>query len=168
MRINDIRTLYAYNTWANARILDAAARVPAEQFATAALGACNLRDTLLHILVAESIWLLRWQGIVPESVEFPDDFPTLDALRARWREEERQLTAFLDTLGDADLDSTLTYRRSDGEIATGTLWHLLLHVVNHGTQHRAELALLLTALGHSPGDVDVTIFLRELQGNQKT
>jgi uncharacterized damage-inducible protein DinB len=162
MRLNDIRTLFAYNAWANARILDAAARVPAEQFATAALGACNLRDTLLHILVAESIWRLRWQGIVPESVEFPSEFPTLESVRAQWREEDRQLAAFLDTLGDVDLDGTITYRRSDSEALTRTLWHLLLHVVNHGTQHRAELALLLTALGHSPGDVDFTIFLREL------
>lgn len=161
MRINDIRTLYAYNTWANGRILGAAAGVPAERFAAAALGACNLRDTLQHILVAESIWRLRWQGIAPESVEFPDDFPTLEALRARWCEEDRQLAAFLDTLGDADLDRPLTYRRGDGQTLTRTLWHLLVHVVNHGTQHRAELALLLTELGHSPGDVDLTVFVRE-------
>ena len=161
MRIHDIRTLYNYNSWANARILDAVAKVPAERFTTASLGACNLRDTLEHILVTGSVWRLRWQGIVPESVEFPDDFPTLESVCACWREEDQQLDAFLATLSDADLDRPVTYQRDDGERITRTLWYLLLHVVNHGTQHRSELALLLTALGHSPGDLDLIVFVRE-------
>lgn len=161
MRMHDIRTLYAYNTWANSRILDAAAQVPAEQFTTAALGACNLRTTLEHLLVVESVWRLRWQGIEPESVEFPDEFPTLGSLRARWCEEDRQLDVFLATLGDEDLNRPVTYRRDDGQIVTWTLWHLLLHVVNHGTQHRGEVALVLTELGCSPGDMDFTMFVRE-------
>ncbi len=71
------------------------------------------------------------------------------------------MAAFLDTLGDADLDRPLTYRSSDGETLTRTFWYLLVHVVNHGTQHRAEAALLLTELGHSPGDIDLTLFVRE-------
>jgi uncharacterized damage-inducible protein DinB len=41
------------------------------------------------------------------------------------------------------------------------LWHCLLHVANHGTQHRAEAAAILTAYGASPGDLDVTLFLNE-------
>jgi len=163
MRIADIRTLYDYNSWANARILDAAARVPAELFTTAALGTCRLYDTLEHILVAESIWRLRWLGVAPESVEFPDSFPTLAALRARWSEEDQQLYAFLDRLNDTDMDRTLTYQRGELGADTRTLWHLLLHVVNHGTQHRSELAMLLTELGHSPGDLDFTVFVREKQ-----
>jgi len=161
MRINDIRALYDYNAWANTRILDTAAHVPAELFATAALGACNLRDTLTHLLVVESLWRLRWQGIPPESVEFPEEFPTLETLRARWHEEDRELDAFLAGLGDADLDRPLTYRRDNDAVETWTLWHLLLQVINHGTQHRAELALLLTALGHSPGNLDFLLFIRE-------
>jgi uncharacterized damage-inducible protein DinB len=39
------------------------------------------------------------------------------------------------------------------------LWHCLVHVVNHGTQHRSEAALLLTNDGQSPGDLDFTLFL---------
>jgi uncharacterized damage-inducible protein DinB len=42
-----------------------------------------------------------------------------------------------------------------------TVWHVLLHVLNHNTQHRAEAAAMLTDLGHSPGDIDMLIYFRE-------
>jgi uncharacterized damage-inducible protein DinB len=41
------------------------------------------------------------------------------------------------------------------------LWHCLLHVVNHGTQHRSEAAAILTGYGYSPGGLDFTAFLNE-------
>jgi uncharacterized damage-inducible protein DinB len=53
------------------------------------------------------------------------------------------------------------YTTLGGQPYSNTLWHLMAHVVNHGTQHRSELALLLTKLGHSPGDIDLISFVRE-------
>ena len=39
------------------------------------------------------------------------------------------------------------------------IWQMLLHLLNHGTQHRSEAALLLTQVGRSPGDLDLIDYL---------
>jgi uncharacterized damage-inducible protein DinB len=38
---------------------------------------------------------------------------------------------------------------------------MLVHVVNHGTQHRSEAAALLTAAGRSPGELDLINYAEE-------
>jgi uncharacterized damage-inducible protein DinB len=43
-----------------------------------------------------------------------------------------------------------------------TLWQMIMHVANHGTQHRSEVAAMLTSYGHSPGDLDFSEYLRSL------
>jgi uncharacterized damage-inducible protein DinB len=41
------------------------------------------------------------------------------------------------------------------------VWQTLVHVVNHGTQHRAEAAALLTGEGRSPGELDLINYAEE-------
>lgn len=164
MNKQDIQVLYKYNTWANTRILDAAANVNDEQFlAPASYPHGGLRGTLTHTLFAEWIWRMRWQGESPAVRMKPEDFPTFDSLRARWLEEEKLLMVFVDDLTDEKLNSTFNYKTTKGEPFQRILWQAMAHVVNHGTQHRSEAAAMLTQLGHSPGDIDLILFIHEMK-----
>lgn len=164
MNKQDIQLLYRYNSWANKRILDSAANITAEQFlATASYPHGGLRGTLTHTLFAEWIWRRRWEGESPTKRIDPAEFPTLASLRARWLEEEKALDAFVQSLTDETLNSPFQYKNTRDEPLENILWHAMVHLVNHGTQHRSESAAMLTELGCSPGDIDFIVFLREMQ-----
>ena len=153
---------YEYHYWANARILRTAANLSEAQFNATVLPNHNsLRGTLVHTLGAEWIWLSRWRGTSPAAGLRTEDFPTLDVIRERWHQEEQAMRAFLAAQSDDDLQRIASYTNLKGKAFAYPLWQLMAHVVNHGTQHRSEAAAMLTELGHSPGDMDMTVFMLE-------
>lgn len=161
MNKNDIATLYQYNDWARRRVLAQAARVSDEQYvAPAPVPRDSLRGTLVHSLAAEVTWRERWQDKSSAAQLNVNDLPTFSALQERWEREAQALQGFIADLTDADLDATVHYKTTKGVPMADVLWHLMAHVVNHGTQHRSEAAMLLTGYGYSPGDLDLIVFLR--------
>jgi uncharacterized damage-inducible protein DinB len=164
MNTRDLQTIYYYNYCANQRILTAAAQLSQDQFtAPATNSAGSLRGMIVHVLDAEYAWrmLLQHKTLDHFRELKADDFPTVDALVAHWREDEQSMRAWLATLTDADLDGVIRYTTDEGGTRERVLWHCLWHVVNHGTQHRSEAAVLLTDYGCSPGGLDFTAFLNE-------
>jgi uncharacterized damage-inducible protein DinB len=160
MNKQDILTLYKYNQWANAKILQAAANVTQEQYlAPASFPHGGLQGTLVHTLFAEWLWRQRWNGTSPAIRFRLEEFPTFESLYTRWAQEEKQLLDFVDGLTDERLNNTFNYTNTSGKPFTRILWQAMAHVVNHGTQHRTEAAAMLTELGHSPGDIDFIYFL---------
>ncbi len=164
MNIQDIHLIYNYNYWANAQILSASAKVTDEQFlAWAEFPYGGLHGTLLHILDAE----FSWRGLFENNIFGADmnaeDFPTFQSLEQKFHEEEKAMRAYLSRLKDEDMESHMRYTTETGIKRDRILWHCLVHVVNHGTQHRSEAAAILTSFGSSPGDLDFTVFLNEMQ-----
>lgn len=158
--VDVIRLMYAYNTWANERIMAPVAALTTEEYiAPGNASFSSVRDTLVHILWGQACWLSRWQGGPNFPWYDPHAYPDLETLRARWRECDRETHAFVAGLDDAALNRTLHYRNSCDEPMAYPLWQVMLHQVNHGTQHRSEVAALLTEYGHSPGEMDLPIYL---------
>jgi uncharacterized damage-inducible protein DinB len=173
MNIDEIKLLYEYNDWADARILAACARVSPEQYAAptpTVTGHDGLRATMVHMLDNLWQWRITLQGYYAEpladeaaydATELHEDaFPTLAALQARWQIEQRELRAHLDTLIEETLNGRIRYV-IPGAVRDHVVWHILLDVIFHAMQHRTEAAALLTGYGQSPGDLDFTLFLNE-------
>ena len=164
MNKKDIQLLFDYNRWCNARILGAAAKLTDEEFlAPGPFPHGGLRATLTHALFAEWVWRMRWQGTPPDYHDRlkPEEFPTVAALEVRWMEEEARLMEFVAGLSDRELTSELEYTSTEGGRHTRVLWETMAHFVNHGTQHRTEAAAILTDRGHSPGDIDLIVFMNQ-------
>ena len=155
-----IQTLYRYNAWANARILDAAEQLRAEQFlASGGASYDSLRDTLVHTMSGQWIFLERWRGRSPRAMLDVQQFPDLPSIRGHWDGIEGETQAFLAELSDAQLALDVEYTNTEGERWAYPLWQQMIHQVNHATQHRSEAAVMLTQLGHSPGWLDFLYYI---------
>lgn len=156
------RLMYDYNAWANRLSLDSCARLSEEQF-TRDLGSSfrSLRDTLVHILAAELIWLERWKGGMPTQLEPADRYPTLESVRQRIMEVDKDLMSFAAGLDGEKLAGVLHYRTTGGKEQAQPYWQMMQHLANHGTYHRGQVTTLLRQLGAKPAATDLIAYFRE-------
>ena len=164
MKTDVITSLVDYMYWVNHRLLDAAAHVDAEQWTASSAGTVrSLRATLVHELDVEWSWRLNLQGRNAEDEREmePSDFPELALLRQRWDQDEAEMRAWIAGLTDHDLDTPIPSKLSRDE---RPLWQYLIHIVTHAAQQQADAATILTALGHSPGDIGYPEMLKQRDG----
>jgi uncharacterized damage-inducible protein DinB len=156
MRADEIRFLFAYDHWATRMVLNALDGLDLAAWArTDVVGERGLGGILVHHLGSSQRWRMFFEGRPTDVRAELEPLPTTDELRARWEAEWAEVDLWLQTLTDGFVASV-----RDGV----PLWQLLVHVVNHGTQHRAEAAALLTAEGRSPGELDLLDFAEEQAG----
>jgi uncharacterized damage-inducible protein DinB len=161
-RTAEIQELYEFNRWANARMRGAIARVSDEDLSRDLKNSYpSLRDTWLHIMGAEWIWLARWLGTSPTARPAEWLSYTRDEIEIEWGAIETAQRAFIEHLTDASLDRMITYRTLNGDEFTNALWQLLRHVVNHSTYHRGQITTMLRQLGHDAVSTDLVLYYRQ-------
>jgi uncharacterized damage-inducible protein DinB len=168
------RLLSEYNAWANDRVLEKAAEVPEAAYYAAAEGLSfgTLHATLVHIMLGELVWLSRWRGEKPPELLkdgrlaatlAQTEVPMLARLREIWDAKRGKQASFFAMLTDEVVAAPLRYEDQYGNPNQQPLWQLMTHLLNHRTQFRAEAAVRLTQLGHSPGDLDLIVWLRRVR-----
>ncbi len=159
MHIDPVHLL-DYTRWANARVFEGMQQLPADLRNTPIReGWLPPLDLLIHMLAAERVWLSRWQGHSPDRLLTRDDLPTLDDLLIAWGSLDAEMRAFIDAVND--FDRIVTYHTTAGVEMSDPLWQLFLHLINHHTEHRSQVALFLAQHGIDTGNLDVIAYLRE-------
>lgn len=160
--VSELRTLFAYNRWANLRFLDVLDTLSDDELGRHLGGSFpNVAATLVHMLGAEWVWQRRWSGDSPTSFPDASTMTSVAAVRGRWDAIWADQQAFLARLDEAELFAPLVYRTFDGTEYEQPLHELVRHVVNHATYHRGQLATALRQLGRVPPSTDLARYYRE-------
>jgi uncharacterized damage-inducible protein DinB len=149
--------LVHFHAWANDRILTTATGLSEDEFLRpGALDRGSAFDTLRHLVDNDWSWREFCVGNdVGDTYPWDHGF-ALDDLRAIHAfslEEDARLRSYVESLDDTALSEPLVMSEDPDDRMPR--WLILAHIVNHGTQHRSELAHFLTRCGHSPGDLDL-------------
>lgn len=103
----------------------------------------SVRDQILHLISCDTTWFSGLRGVeIPEDLN-PADFQNRESIRTHWDQVEQTMRAYLAGLRD----DMLFEKPLEGEDKDLILWQVLLHVANHGTDHRAQILRLLNDLG---------------------
>lgn len=164
MDTNDIRTLFTFNAWANARTRQAVESLPEEQFYLDLKNSFgSIHGTLVHLCGAEDIWLQRLQGADPGVFMNKDAYPTYAAVKEKWNAVEQGWKDYLVTLKDEHLMNGLEFHNQKGEKVSQLTGQSLQHLVNHSTYHRGQITTMVRQCGGTPVGTDLIVFYRQQQ-----
>jgi len=143
-----------FHAWANERILTTAEGLTEEEFRSPApLDHETVFQTLRHLVDVDWSWREFCTGNdVGETYVWDHGYVLEDlaSIRTFCLEEDKRLRTYVEDVDAAALGEPLSM--GCGKVPR---WLIIAHVVNHGTQHRSEVARYLTDCGHSPGDMDL-------------
>jgi uncharacterized damage-inducible protein DinB len=155
-----LSTLFAHNGWANRKLLEFCEQLSDEQLDATAIGCFgSIRVTLVHIVGAEVSYVVRVNGKLPPQPFSRREFPGFAVLKdvARWTSDELlqlALSARHNTMvTESEGDSHVEYR----------LASLIMQVINHATEHRAQISAIITQLGMEPPDMSGWKFMEEIK-----
>jgi uncharacterized damage-inducible protein DinB len=145
--------LYQYNAWASDRVLKC-------------LDSQGVKDekilTLMgHIVAAQFLWLHRIKGLPAPKVKLWGSY-TLAQLLDMAADAGKQWMEYVESTDDFDRE--LTYRNYVNDPYTNNVETIMIHLVNHSSYHRAQIAILLRQKGMEPINTDFITYDRVLRG----
>ena len=148
--------LYQYNEWANNRVIKCLADQQVDDE--------KVLSIFGHVLAAQLLWLYRIKNLAPPNVKLWGEY-NLDTLQKMVNGANQQWTEFVES--NESFDREMTYTNYVGDLYTNNVETIMMHLVNHCSYHRAQVALLLRQKGFEPINTDLITFDRVLRGEWK-
>jgi uncharacterized damage-inducible protein DinB len=161
MPAENYKALFQYNAWANQRTLEACAALTIEQFTRDVESSFrSVRDTLVHLMGVEYIWLERWKQTSNGAPLKVGDYPDIESVKTAWKRIEADLISYLNGLTDEDVNRIIPHKNFSGQEFRMPLWQMMQHLLNHQTYHRGQITTLVRQVGGKPLGTDLIGFYR--------
>jgi uncharacterized damage-inducible protein DinB len=148
--------LYRYNAWSNKRVLGT-------------LQKQNVRDEKIltimgHTVAALFLWLHRIKGLPAPDVKLWGEY-SLEQLVELAEKAGKEWLEFVESTDNFNRE--LTYRNYVNEPYTNNVENIMIHLVNHSSYHRGQIAMLLRQKGFEPINTDFITYDRVITGQLK-
>ena len=160
MNADAFRHFYNYHFAENRKIWDTYITPLSQEQFTQNVGYSHgsVRNQVVHLLSVDDAWFSGLRGLENSEPLDPADCDDREIIRAAWDTVEQAMRDYLASLRD---DMLFEKPFAEGEDKDLILWQVLLHVVNHGTDHRAQLLRLLNDLGVKTAYQDYIFYVYE-------
>lgn len=148
--------LYQYNAWANQRVLGALKKQRVHDEKVLSL--------MGHIVAAQFLWLHRIKGLPPPDLKLWDNYD-LENLATLAEGANTQWLEFVENT--EDFNREMSYKNYTGDPYTNNVEMIMIHLVNHSSYHRAQIAMLLRQEGFEPVNTDFITYDRVITGQLK-
>lgn len=148
--------LYNYNYWSNKRVLG--------EIQKQRVSDPKILQLMGHVLAAQYLWLHRIKGLPAPDVKLWGDY-TLERLLHMAEDVGKQWIEFVEVTDNFDRE--LTYRNYTNDPYTNNVENIMIHLVNHSSYHRAQVAMLMRQKGFEPINTDFITYDRVITGQWK-
>jgi uncharacterized damage-inducible protein DinB len=100
----------------------------------------SVRNQIVHLMNVDNTWFSPLLGEEPSEWLDPADFEDRKVIRGEWDKVEQKMRGYLANLRDDMLLEKPYPDHEEDKVLI--LWQVLLHVVNHGTDHRATAQII--------------------------
>ena len=145
--------IYRYNLWANLKIMKCLEQQEVNDE--------KVLSIFGHLVSAQFIWLNRFRDLPKSPYQLWGKY-NLEELRFMVEEAARLWTQFIEE--ESSYDRVMKYNNYVGDYYENRISDIMIHLVNHGSYHRGQVALLLRQKGFEPVNTDMITWERVISG----
>ena len=156
LSVDVFKTFIEYHLDMTRRVWESIDQITEEQFISDdAYSRGSIRNLMVHLAATDSNWLAGLKNI-PEDQDEPgkklEDYSNRAIVREFWDNTAKDVTDYIETLTEEKLGE-------DPVDIQNPRWQVLLHIINHGTDHRSTVLQRLHEFGAPTFDQDFIMWL---------
>lgn len=156
MELELIKTFIEYHLDMTRRVWDSIDQITEEQFlADDAYSRGSIRNLMVHLAATDSNWLAGLKNI-PEDQDAPrkkyEDYPDRPSVRTFWDATAKEVAEYAEKLTEIESNENPVD-------ISNPRWQVLLHIINHGTDHRSTVLQRLHEFGAPTFDQDFIMWI---------